>query len=227
MKLDLLDPYHIRARLCPSIILFAPFAITAFFCFDEVFSFASSTVLMALFLAFTNYLPIIQRLTQRRKQKFVNYAAEFLTTQDSTLNPVTKQRYYDKLASLDNSFLPFSSPSDSDEFQNCCTSAISFLRERTRKNHLIQEENINYGFCKNLYMSKNAGILFSISCNILIAVYAYIRYSAFSATPLELHFSFFANLLLLLFWIFGINKQAMENSATHYAKALLSTLDSL
>lgn len=227
MKLDLLDPYHIRARLCPSIILFSPFAITAFFCFDEVFSLASSAILMSLFLAFTNYLPTLQRLTQNRKQPFVNYAAELLTTQNSTLNPITKQRYYDKLASLDESFSAFSSPSDSPEFNACCTSAVSFLRERTREKHLIQEENINYGFCKNLYMSKNAGVFFCISCNILIAGYARVRFGVFSGLPLELYFSFAINCLLLLFWIFGVNKQVMQDSAIYYAKALLSILDSL
>ena len=227
MKLDLLDSYHIRARLCPSIILFSPFAITAFFCFDEVFSLASSAIVISLFLAFTNYLPILQRLTQNRKQPFVNYAAELLTLQDSTLDPITKQRYYNKLASLDESFSAFSSPSGSPEFNDCCASAVRFLRERSREKHLIQEENINYGFCKNLYMSKNAGVFFCVFCNILIAGYARMRFGVFLGLPLELYFSFSINCFLLLFWILGVNKRIMRDSSIYYAKTLLSILDSL
>lgn len=35
MKLDLLDTYNIRARLCPSIILLGPIALTIFFCMQK------------------------------------------------------------------------------------------------------------------------------------------------------------------------------------------------
>ena len=76
-------------------------------------------------------------------------------------------------------------------------------------------------------MSKTAGKLFCIFCNILIVVYAHARYGTFSGLPLELYFSFSVNLLLLLFWLLGVNKNAMDDSAIHYAKALLSALDIL
>lgn len=59
MKLELLDVYNIRARLSASIILLAPVAITVFICFDEIHNIASSAVFIGLFLAFTNYIPIL------------------------------------------------------------------------------------------------------------------------------------------------------------------------
>ena len=61
MKLELLDTYHIRVRLSASIIVLAPLAITIFLCFQEIATLASYTVLIAVLLAFTNYLPIVQR----------------------------------------------------------------------------------------------------------------------------------------------------------------------
>lgn len=44
MKLDLFDSYNIRVRLSSSIIIFAPLALTVFLCFDELFTFISSSV---------------------------------------------------------------------------------------------------------------------------------------------------------------------------------------
>jgi hypothetical protein len=61
MKLELLDAYNIRARLSASIILLSPIAITVFLCFDEINNLASSTVFIGMFLAFTNYIPILLR----------------------------------------------------------------------------------------------------------------------------------------------------------------------
>lgn len=61
MKLDLFDSYNIRVRLSSSIIIFAPLALTVFLCFDELFTFISSSVLVAILLAFTNCLPIFSK----------------------------------------------------------------------------------------------------------------------------------------------------------------------
>ena len=44
MKLELLDAYHIRVHLCSSIIVFAPLAITVFFCFESMSSLISSSI---------------------------------------------------------------------------------------------------------------------------------------------------------------------------------------
>ena len=70
MKLQLLDTYHIRVRLSASIIVLAPLAITIFLCFQEIATLASSTVLIAVLLAFTNYLPIVQRQIYQKNLPF-------------------------------------------------------------------------------------------------------------------------------------------------------------
>ena len=91
MKLELLDTYHIRVRLSASIIVLAPLAITIFLCFQEIATLASSTVLIAVLLAFTNYLPIVQRQIYQKNLPFKNYAAQFLMPDDDTLNPSSKK----------------------------------------------------------------------------------------------------------------------------------------
>lgn len=107
MKLELLDTYHIRVRLSASIIVLAPLAITIFLCFQEIATLASSTVLIAVLLVFTNYLPIVQRQIYQKNLPFKNYAAQFLMPDDDTLNPSSKKRYYRILTEIDQSFLAF------------------------------------------------------------------------------------------------------------------------
>lgn len=113
MKLDLFDSYNIRVRLSSSIIIFAPLVLTVFLCFDELFSFISSSVLVAILLAFTNCLPIFQRYICQKRVAFKNYAVEFLLPHDNTLNPVTKKRYYNILVKTNVAFAAFQSPNDS------------------------------------------------------------------------------------------------------------------
>ena len=82
MKLELLDTYHIRVRLSASIIVLAPVAITIFLCFQEIATIASSSILIAVLLSLTNYLPIVQRQIYQKKLPFKNYAAQFLMPND-------------------------------------------------------------------------------------------------------------------------------------------------
>ena len=146
MKLELLDTYHIRVRLSASIIVLAPLAITIFLCFQEIATLASSTVLIAVLLAFTNYLPIVQRQIYQKNLPFKNYAAQFLMPDDDTLNPSSKKRYYRTLTEIDQSFSGFQHPDTSESFYQCCESAVRYLREKTRANSLILEEILTTAF---------------------------------------------------------------------------------
>ena len=91
MKLELLDTYHIRVRLSASIIVLAPVAITIFLCFQEIATIASSSILIAVLLSLTNYLPIVQRQIYQKKLPFKNYAAQFLMPNDEAVNSTSKK----------------------------------------------------------------------------------------------------------------------------------------
>ena len=227
MKLELLDTYHIRVRLSASIIVLAPLAITIFLCFQEIATLASSTVLIAVLLAFTNYLPIVQRQIYQKKLPFKNYAAQFLMPDDETLNSTSKKRYYRKLAEIDQTFSEFQQPNTSKSFCQCCESVVRYLREKTRDNSLILEENINYGFYRTLYSNKTTGILLCIVFGCLTVVYSLFCSESLSQIPISNYIAFSSNIALLLFWIFGVTQSGLESTGKQYAKALLSTIDLL
>lgn len=227
MKLELLDTYHIRVRLSASIIVFAPLAITIFLCFQEIATFASSAVLIAVLLAFTNYLPILQRQIYQKKLPFKNYAALFLMPDDETLNPASKKRYYKILAETDQTFSCFQHPDTSQQFYLCCEDAVRYLREKTRANSLVFEENINYGFYRTLFSAKTIGIALCMAFGLLAAMYSLFCFHSLSQIPIGNYIAFSSDVALLLFWIFGITEHTLENTAKQYAKTLLSAINSL
>lgn len=226
MKLDLLDAYSIRTSLSAGIILLAPAAITVFLCFEEVSTLASSSVLISVLLAFTNYIPVLQRRRYERCIPFTNYASLFLSVDDATIDVVTKERYYRTLAKVDPAFAPFEHPDNSDTFQKCCDSAVIYLRNRTRENRLVQEENITYGFCRNLLANKSAGIVLCILFASIAGGYSWLKYASLSAIPVQNYFAVVVDLSLLLFWVFGVTKQMFKSTAIRYAKTLLLAIDS-
>lgn len=226
MKLELLDTYNIRARLSASIILLAPIALTLFLCFDEVTSFATSTVFISLLLAFTNYLPILQRHICKNR-KYENYASQLLRADDTTLDTVSKKRYYNKLAQIDESFSLFATPDNSNEFSDCCDSAVMYLRNHTRDNRIVHEELINYGFYKNLLSSKPIGVTICILLAVFISLYSLLKFKQLSSIPIENYFSIAVNVVMILFWIFGVTREMFKNTAKEYAKTLISAIDTL
>ena len=227
MKLDLFDAYNIRARLSASIILLAPIAITIFMCFAEVTTLATSSIIVCVLLAFTNYVPILQRRINHNKTTHKNYAAQMLSPDDDTIDSMTKDRFYCKLSSIDASFAALHNPADHDAFNNCCNSVVAYLRSRTRNNHLVQEENINYGFCKNLLSNKPIGIALCLLCSCSVVIWSWHMYGSFSGWPLQIYFSVSFNIALVLFWILGVTKESLEIAAKNYAKALICSIDSL
>ena len=227
MKLELFDAYHVRARLSASIILLAPIALTLFLCFQEVHNFASSSVLIFFLLAFTNYVPILQRNLACEKNINVEYAAQLLFIDDTTFDSVSKNRYYNKLAKLDDSFKAFEHPDNSEDFKKCCKSAVIYLRNQTRGNRLVLEENINYGFCKNLKANKVMGIIMCFLSFGMIALISLPGCSSASDIPTQNILAFTLNAVILLFWSFGVTDKTLDSTARYYGKALIMAIDAL
>ena len=227
MKLELLDAYNIRARLSASIILLAPIAVTLFFIFDEIRSFATSSVVLFVLLALTNYVPIMQRTFCKRGLTRTNYAAQLLYADDETISAVLKRRYYTKLSKVDGTFACFEKPENSPAFRCACESAVAYLRNKFRDNHLVQEENINFGLCKNLLVCKSTGIIICVLCMAFIATYSCIKGKTFLSIPVQNYLAFGTNCLFLMFWIFCVSKKALEQAGLAYANALIASIDSL
>lgn len=201
--------------------------ITLFLCFNDIYTIASSSIIVFILLAFTNYIPVLQRIIYKTKIFPEDRAAKLLYPENRTFDSLTKKRYYDRLSRMDVSLTIFEHPDSSEEFRKCCKSAIVCLRARTRDNHLVQEENINYGFCKNLYANKKAGMVLCVGLNIFIFFYTKHTFITQAITPVNNYVAFVLNLSILFFWILGVTKEILEESADKYAKTLVEAIDAV
>lgn len=227
MKLELFDAYNIRARVSVIIILFSPIILALFLCFETVFSTLSSATILLILLAFTNYMPIFQRKHTSEKTEKTDYIAKYLSPEDNTIDAVSKERFYKRLVGLDATFTQLSQKEDPEAVQLCCKSASLFLREKTRGNRLVLEENINYGFCKNLINSKLLGIIVCILTCVGLLVYAQIKFSTLFSAPIRIWFTLFVTILILAFWVLCVTKKNRNDAAMRYAKAVIYAIDSL
>ena len=64
-------------------------------------------------------------------------------------------------------------------------------------------------------------------CNLFIVLYSIIHYRAIASIPLENYFAFAFNTVLLVFWVVGVTKSALEHAGKKYALTLLSSIDGI
>ena len=227
MRLDILDSYYIRARLSPCIIVVAPIALTLFLCFGDVFNMVTSTVVIFILLALTNYIPVIQRVICAKERQTINYAALLLSPDNKEIDVISKKRYYNKLAKMDLSFEVFNHGGEREPINAYCESAVILLRAKTRDDRIVYEENISYGFCKNMLLAKSAGIVTCIVKIFTVAIYSYMFYEDIIALPKKNWIALVMVVILLLFWLFGVNGKIVEMSGKRYAKALIHAIDTI
>lgn len=234
MDLSIFDAYNLRARLCPSLILLSPIAISIFLCIEKIHTVSATSFFLIILLAFANSVPIIQRrlyekhLSKSNGQlKKNNRAAEILSQSDNTIDTVSKERYYRKLAKCDESFSPFLTSNHNSANDELCKSAEVYLRSRTRDNRLVLEENINYGFCKNLIEGKRVGIILCGVCFVCVIGISWLVFDTFSAIPFQNHLAAILDLFILLFLLLGMKDSDLNRAADNYAMALITAIDTL
>ena len=113
------------------------------------------------------------------------------------------------------------------DIKTCCKSAVIYLRNNTRNNHLVSEENINYGFCKNLYASKPIGKTICLILALFTAIYSFFSVNTFYDISLQNLVAFSSNILFFLFWKFGITDEMLNQASRRYAFTLISAIDTL
>ncbi len=165
-----------------------------------------------------------------------------LRHRDNTLEVYSKMRYHNWLQLKVSGLVMPSSESEVVDPINAdyvYTSAASFLREYTRdktKFPMIYNDNVAYGFARNLLVLKPLGIglnIATIFINIFILSFYFIRselvWMDFVVNNISMIiFGFGAilsSLILLLAFAVGINEAYVYGRAVRYSKSLLAACD--
>lgn len=233
MKIDLFDRYDIRTRICAFIFVVSPFLLDTYILVDTVRNFSFTAIITAVLIAGSGLFSCWIRYFGNSVSKD-DYIAEFLLPESPAISATSRERYWKKLLELEPSFGGLSSE-DPTERRETAQSISCWLREKTRTAEfkLIQEENMNYGFIRNVFSVKKVFLwVFSAYSATLIAMVIVHNWELspkdyFMTIPIEHILCVIIHVVTYLIWCCGINPKIFEFSAKKYATAVIQAIDKL
>ena len=233
MKIDLFDRYDIRVRICALIFVVSPFLLDAYILVDAVRNISFTAIITAVLIASSGLFSCWIRYSGNNASRG-DYIAEFLLPESSAISTTSRERYWKKLQDLEPSFSGLSSDNTMKR-KETAESVSPWLREQTRTGEfkLIQEENMNYGFIRNVFSVKSIFLwTFSIYSLLLISV-AIITNLDLSlkdylmTIPTEHVVCGIIHITTYLIWFFGVTPKILDFSARKYAMAVIRAIDKL
>jgi hypothetical protein len=233
-----LDEYTIKARLEPALLVALPLLFATLTLFPEGFTGFSAIASLFVWAGGSVLLSQIGREWGKRKEPDLYQewggqpSVRLLRHRDAPNIHVLARRHAKLEKLLPDLKIPTVEEERADHqhadkiYDACC----AFLRAKTRDKKaffLVFEENINYGFRRNLWGMRPLGIVASVAGLMVIGLAALIYSRGEATIPKVLWLYGAINLLLLSAWIFIFNKNWVKTAADAYATRLLESTDSL
>lgn len=230
------DHYTWRARLQPALITLLPIAFAAFAWAGMEEPWLSALWTVAGTGGFTYLLSMVARnrgkqIEPRLWQKWQGCPTTQFLRHSGPANRTMRASWHSRLEELRGRSLPTADEESHDprsadvEYE----ASTRFLIARTRdvkKYRLLYNENVFYGFCRNLYAMKAFGIFIAAIGATLCFLAALWRIG--QELPSGLQWSLFAGCLFLLWcWIFRINANWVRIPAFAYAERLMESIESI
>ncbi|MED3656055.1 hypothetical protein P4489_17410 [Heyndrickxia sporothermodurans] len=157
-----------------------------------------------------------------------------LRNRDNSIDSATKKRYHHFLKKnvkgivIPNLQEELRKPDFYDQQYN---SAVKWLLEKTRDKHkyyLLFQDNINYGFSRNMLGVKPIGIIISILAIIINIFGVSQNYNLnWNELPLKIWLTFLIDIIFLFLWVFFVTKNWVNNTAVAYARTLLASCEKI
>lgn len=230
MSFSLFDHYNFRARISVGIILLSPVLLMLYLQVEMIRKLSTTAIVLVCLFSLANLMIVLSRFYGKKVHSKRKKAEEYLYPSDSHFDMLTKKRFYKTLAAKNSSLNVLVEKQDcpDEEFYEACKSAVHWLRVNTRDSKLVTEENINYGFYRNMLGVKPFGIGISV---FLLTVHLLQFWIGFcgnvgNVTP-EYLISLVIALLYLALWLFLVNRKIVDFAAENYAEALINSIDTL
>ena len=226
-----MDRYDRNARLKPALLVLLPLLSVVVIWFPQVWTIFGSLVALATPCGLTFLLGQLARQRGRDLEHKLGdkigrrHSARLLSFTDETLSATTKSRYRAYLAQHGHAL-----PSRDDEQRNPedaadrRRSAIDWLLEHTRataKTSMLLDENVAYGFRRNLLGLKPVAIASLVFANIGNALCLALLLSSptlvWSGAILQAIL-----LLALIVWVRYVSVKFVEDASLSYAQRLLA-----
>ena len=239
MEIRALDAYSLKARYYPTVITLAPLGLIVLAAgsgvWDPVRGIVAA-IISALGMAFV--LDQVGRDQGKKKEPGLHRtwggkpSTRMLRHRDATLDAVTRCRYHERLSGLVKGMnIPSAEeeatdPQAADAVYESCA---AFLRQKTRGKEfsLLFQENTNYGFRRNLWGMKPAGIAISISGMLGCVALTTWFFLAGKEEWLVAAMCAAVCVALLVLWVLRFTADWVRIPAEEYARQLLAACDSL
>ena len=231
--------YSFRARFLPAVLVLAP-AIAAVAAWVPIEStswtiLGSAGVLVATAILLSHFA---RDLGQRKQERLFSLwdgppTTRFLRHRDQSLNAKTRQRYHEKLATLIPGIRIPSARSERERPEAAdavYASCADWLRERTRdrsKYGLVFEENVGFGFRRNLWAMKPAGVALAALGLVASVTRLGADILASSKPSVETGIALMLSAAIGTWWVARIRPAWVSQAASSYAKSILATCEGL
>jgi len=228
----IIGPYERRARLYPSLLCLFPLILGISVLFPSLYAKLSGLAALAVSLGVLQLLVHITRdggkgleIKLFKEWGGMPSVAIFRFSDENIPGPA-KYRYHNMISAETGIAPPteeFEATSPK-EAEDIYLSWSDYLRGKTRdrnKYPMVFEENINYGFRRNLLGVKAFCILSGILSLVMIGISSY-KYGSY--TELTVGISLVITLYIFVF-IFIVNKNWVKTAAYAYAKQLVESIN--
>lgn len=235
----ILDIYNLRARLLPAVIGIAPaIAFAAISISWSEISLPQVIATAAVVVLFVAASDVARRMGRRFERKmFVSTGGRPIMTllrhADPALEARTKDRYRDYLAKQLGETPPSADeeardPAAADAFNDRCG---VWLREHTRdkaKFRILFEENMTYGFRRNLYGLRWPGLALN-ALVVAVCLYLLSPYGIWisETTRTEIFAVLTIAAIHALYFLFFVTRRSVEEASEQYARQLVLSCEGL
>lgn len=233
------DTYNLRARLFPAVIAISPaIAFTAIAISWDAISLPQVMSTAAIGVLFFAAADFARRMGKRfEREMFAATGGKPVMTllrhSDQTLDKKTKERYRTYLAAQLGEKAPTAQAeardsNGTDGFYGRCG---AWLRERTRdkaKFKILFEENMTYGFRRNLYGLRVAGLVLNLLV-VFVCLYLLSPYGVWINEPTRAEI--FAVLAIAVlhagYFLFFVSRRSVEEASDQYARQLILSCEGM
>lgn len=214
MNLTIFDEYDLRARVSVWIILMAPVIIPLYIISESIKSLSTTALILITLIALSNLFIIIIRKSAKEKYDIKRKYVKLYFMEK--LNEESKKMILKKISNMNPEITDILKDVNNEKYEEVLDSALKMIKKSVRDSKLVREENIQYGFCRNIYAVRLLGrtiSLIMICCEILLYQNKVIEEISFIVTII-------ISLLFLILWLFFVKRNIVVFSANNYAEAL-------
>ncbi|WP_339813556.1 hypothetical protein [Zunongwangia profunda] len=235
----MISKYKLNARIYPTLILLLPVLILSIYFsidYESIYTAIGGLGFFAL-LQFVFSEVGRDRGKKAEKKLWLEWggtpSTQILRHSDNTFDPHTTNHLHKRLCEstgighIDMGEIEKYNPDEADNIYSAWCGYLRGVTRDTSKYKLLFQENISYGFRRNLWGLKKPAIIFIAIVAAVIAFAEYLQIQANGTSPsLISALCFIGLLLILLFWLLIVNKSWIKSVAFAYAERLVEAVNS-